>query len=548
MTNLVDSLKAPPRAEVAAGQRPAGAVIAQMLKDECGMRSKSTLSIQHSSFSISRPLRSGGSLSRGYWGGLTLIEMLVALAVTLVMMAAVVNLFANMSASIRNRRAAIETGSQLRQVRNRLAMDLSGATCRGSTWQDPAENQGYIEIIEGEWSDKNPSSQIIPANIIAGNGIDPTISLIPASQAFDSETGAIPGGLNIGAGAVTDGRALGDWDDVLALTVRSESEPFKITDDMGTPNAADDVMVESELAEVAWFAVEKPASTPAEPDSAIRKIHRRVRLIAPWRGPWNSEPTNISAHHDATSGKWVANTLGDLTKRENRMTRDSVGDVFPFSVNLGRLLFNSSVPNSPIEVETRALSNALAFDVRVFDPGAPLVEASGSILEPNDFGWPDAIGATTPVITGYGAYCDLGWGRRPNTATYIYPKNATIAQPLGPGVWPSIVPVPSLHMPHRAGWRPLPTTPPALVDFPAVYDTWSYHYENDGIDQDVNTVVDQGANGLDDDNANGVDDRGERETAPPYDVPLRGVKVILRVYEPDARQIRESSVTHSFKQ
>ena len=39
--------------------------------------------------------------------GLTLIEMLVALAVTLVMMAAVVNLFANMISSIRNRRAAI---------------------------------------------------------------------------------------------------------------------------------------------------------------------------------------------------------------------------------------------------------------------------------------------------------------------------------------------------------------------------------------------------------------------------------------------------------
>jgi len=524
MTNLVERLKAPPRAEAAAGQRPAGAGNEGHSNDH----------------------RSGGSLSRGYWRGLTLIEMLVALAVTLVMMAAVVNLFANMSASIRNRRAAIETGSQLRQVRNRLAMDLSGATCRGATWQDPAENQGYIEIVEGEWSDKNPSEQIIPANIIAGTGIDPTISLIPASQAFDPDTGDVPGGLNIGAGAVTDGRALGDWDDVLALTVRSESDPFSAKDDMGTPITTDDVMVESELAEVAWFAVEKPPSTPAEPDDAIRKIHRRVRLIAPWRGPWSIEPPNISAHLDLSLGKWVANTLGDLTKRENRMTRDA-GDSFPFVLNRGRLLTGSS----NVELESRALSNALAFDVRVFDPGAPLVDAGSAVLEPSDYGWATALSGGG-TITGYGAYCDLGWGFDP-------PPTGSMAYLSAAAVPPA--PLPLFNDIRPAGYHR--TSSPqtnAITLYPAVFDTWSYHYENDGINQEFarlpytnatpwqTNTTDQGANGLDDDNANGVDDRGERETAPPYDVPLRGVKVILRVYEPDARQIRESSVTHSFKQ
>ena len=43
---------------------------------------------------------------------------------------------------------------------------------------------------------------------------------------------------------------------------------------------------------------------------------------------------------------------------------------------------------------------------------------------------------------------------------------------------------------------------------------------------------------------NGVDDPLERETSPPYPVPLAGVKVVLRVYERDARQVREASVTH----
>jgi hypothetical protein len=100
------------------------------------------------------------------------------------------------------------------------------------------------------------------------------------------------------------------------------------------------------------------------------------------------------------------------------------------------------------------------------------------------------------------------------------------------------------------------------------FDTWSFHYENDGINQDFGVddvdgvqnlgvlpanrnwrnAMDQGTNGLDDDGVNGVDDPRERETGPQYDVPLRGIKVSLRIYERDARQIRETSVTHAFTQ
>jgi len=466
--------------------------------------------------------------------------MLVALAVTLVMMAAVVNLFANMSASIRNRRAAIETGSQLRQVRNRLAMDLSGATCRGSTWQDPAENQGYIEIVEGEWSDKNPSNLVIPANILSGNGIDPTISLVPASQAFDSDTGAVPGGLNIGAGAVTDGRALGDWDDILALTVRSESDPF-----VGRYNNA---LVESPLAEVVWFATEQPASTPADPNDGMRRIYRRVLLIAPWLGAVGTDidnpPNNISAHWEQTgasitAGRWVANTLGDVTKRENRVTRNP-RDMFPHP------LIRTAPTLLPGSTSTDALvlSSALAFDVRLFDPTAPLVDNVGTVVGPSDAGF-DAAKWVAATTVGQGDYVDLNY--RASYAKFVNDYST------GYGGMPAANYSTLSEFPHLKSQLQTPLG--------GVYDTWSYHYENDGMDQDDTTgndniddndvttgLIDEGANGLDDDNQNGVDDRGERETSPPYDVPLRGVKVILRVYEPDSRQIRESSVTHSFKQ
>ena len=99
----------------------------------------------------------------------------------------------------------------------------------------------------------------------------------------------------------------------------------------------------------------------------------------------------------------------------------------------------------------------------------------------------------------------------------------------------------------------------------AVFDTWSFHYENDGLNEDqfwhngsnwtqFDPLVDEGTNGLDDpgnysDGKDitrlGPDDVGERETAPPYDKPLRGVQVILRLYERDSRQIRQVSVNQS---
>jgi hypothetical protein len=39
---------------------------------------------------------------------------------------------------------------------------------------------------------------------------------------------------------------------------------------------------------------------------------------------------------------------------------------------------------------------------------------------------------------------------------------------------------------------------------------------------------------------------GERETMPPYPVPLRGIQVKIRTFEPDSRQIREVTVVQDF--
>jgi prepilin-type N-terminal cleavage/methylation domain-containing protein len=493
--------------------------------------------------------------------GLTLIEMLVALAVTLVMMAAVVNLFANISGSIRNRRAMIEVGGQLRQVRQRLALDLEGATAKAQPahgsqqiWSEPGNNSGYIEVIEGDHSDAFPSLLVdgqppIPANL----ELDYATSLVPAGGDVTTNLTLTTPSLTARppqTGDVTNGRALGDWDDILALTVRSEAEPFKAQ--------VGGVMVESTLAEVLWYADENAQDDPATPaDEAVdgepgmRRIYRRVLLIAPSLGPWNgsaagppNDARNVSVRFvpaNAAAGtpdRWVANTLGDLTKRENRACREQDSTepefVFPHPFVLDKL--------SP-DPSYLVLDNALAFDVRVYEPGAPLYDAgAGAVVQPGDPGWMSAVTAAAPVPVGFGAYCDLGW------SWY-----------LGASVYTPTPPEPAIQFgePHHPGWHPRYIN--TAWGGPSTYDTWSFHYENDGINQDINQVdtipitpsnwrdtLDEGANGLDDDNINGVDDVGERETSPPYNTPLRGVKVSLRIYETDARQIRETSVTHSF--
>jgi len=181
------------------------------------------------------------------------------------------------------------------------------------------------------------------------------------------------------------------------------------------------------------------------------------------------------------------------------------------------------------------LTNVIGFDVRVFDPGAPVgVPAGGdSAVVPGDGGF-----AATPVAAN-GAYVDLGWNKGPYGVVATSgqrPRFANLAEPLS-------------GLRNAAG--------------PAIWDTWSTHYESNGVDDDNDGVADEGADGLDNDSDGKVDespydvdgdglftgagdDPGELETLPPYRFPLRGIEIRLRCYEPSSRQVRQVTIRHSF--
>ncbi len=540
----------------------------------------------------------------------------------------------------------------------------------------------------------------------------------------------------LAAGKTTDGMGLGDGDDILMLTVRNEKEPFvgrapsNVTVDSTNMPAWGYQSIESQLAEVVWYAVENPPSGTA-PDTfyfgepGYRTIYRRTLLIAPQLnysfriGPSGSpivtgpgvlrvlpaglditevdsafaalvafqEKYDISARVEwdpllpgGTNGRWkiVANTLGDLTKRENRYEHHGIamiggvaGRVYPYAAasiganvasgNLlmladseysttnstnGQMIRNADQqvvattttgalfpvrplvrPNAdnliPFMVravvdengrmvyltrgiaplgnsrrgEDVVMADALAFDLRVFDPGAPLYEynpdTSGgapalTVLQPGDPSWARAyqrdLATSAPIgdlltpttaepwsYAGQGAYVDLGYGFAAVGRNLFRGYSTTLN-----AVPPRFFEPKALHLPQ---WTPADASPTAYQRLPfgselapgyAVYDTWSFHYENNGVNDDSavdsTLLIDEGVDGFDNEGhvrtvntssypfvitivnqvAFGVDDPTERETVPPYDTPLRGMQVTLRGYERDSRQIREVKVRQTF--
>ncbi len=296
------------------------------------------------------------------------------------------------------------------------------------------------------------------------------------------------------------------------------------------------VQLESDTAEVVWYVRPSyPATIPV-----TYTLYRRVFLVVPTTASGSvSTPITVpvagfvsgdydhSLRLDLAQNLYIGNTLGDLTKRENRFAHTVIANAtggFPHVVDFDRLVpFGVSTAgvidtSHPRYGEDVLLTNVLAFDVRVWDPTAPVQIVSGAAVSPGDVGF-----TTGGATAASGAYVDLNWAESLYTDTPLTPFRT-----------------------RGSPFSLLAANFIAATKVPATFDTWSFHYEHDGLDQDGDGIVDEATNGFDDNSANGVDDAAERETSPPYPVPLRGVQVRLRCYEPDARQVREVTVKESF--
>lgn len=241
--------------------------------------------------------------------GFTLVEILVATSIALLLMAAVVRLFASVTASVTESRAVIEIAQSLQSAQVQLQNDLRYMTARGVPPFDPADQKGYLEIIDGP----GPF-------VITGLGTMPMKAdeIDPVSGMPKLDT------------------TVGDMDDMLMMTVRSYGEPFYgrwFNADAMPPRLE---IIQSQDAEIAWF-------------TRGNKLYRRVRLITPGRkvepaglpnpatlgdyvGPGYGRRNDVAIRLDMTYGDkriglssfntFEASSLGDMTKRENRFGHD----------------------------------------------------------------------------------------------------------------------------------------------------------------------------------------------------------------------------------
>lgn len=438
--------------------------------------------------------------------GFSLVEVLVATALTLILMGAVVTMFGNMSNSIADSRSTLEMSDALRTTAAILQRDLGGVT---ATMLPPTPpGTGYFEIIEGP---------VVTAQVSLKN----TVKYI-GDVAVNRATGE-------------PDSTIGDFDDILMFTTRSADRPFI--------GRAGGQAIKSDLAEVAWFL-------------RGRTLYRRVLLIAPSAASTPTPGAGYYAENDISvrrvdATNIVANTLGDLNKRENRFAHDWTA--FPYdargwgmlglptlrecsagSWNAGNMppvnksnttidFWTDPHPWTTDEWEKEhgtlkdyqgsrtsddvVLSNVIGFDVKVWDPGA-------------------------------NAYVDLGY------------EDVNFDRDYAPAAGS---PAKCFH--HRGVDRqtPPPPGPSSLLSAEVdtgkaarVYDTWSTHYETEGKSP-VDTNAGKGINGLDDGGVPGiVDDPLEALTSPPYPAPLRGIQVKIRTFEPDSRQIREVTIIQDF--
>ncbi|MFM8579493.1 MAG: type II secretion system protein J [Planctomycetaceae bacterium] len=468
--------------------------------------------------------------------GMTLVEMLVATTATLILMAAIAQVFAVFGSTVSGSRSVLDLDGRLRNVAWRLRSDLTGATARTLPPLSPDSGEGYFELIEGPLTDYQDASNSGAALVTGTTPVGPT-----------------------------------DVDDVLLFTTRNTETPFIGRAPTNTTNSAFKTdTFESTVAEVAWFARVNPGST----NPVTYTLYRKQLLVMGYVGAdpftannvinsntygttladYYNAPCDISVRRERSpSGSpdlLLPNSLSDLTRRESRFMHNIAGLTatgFPFAfvahqtpstslsaevmpAALSGLIFDST---SPRQGEDVVLDNVIAFDVRVFDPAAPVfVTTSGTPLVPGDPGF-----SNTPTASG--AFVDLGHGVTTNS--------------LLTGV-----------VPHYAGYGDTRSGIVGSASLRRTYDTWSTHYEADGRNNlpSNNGIVDEGTNGLDDDSdavidepdidANGDGDTldagelGEAETSPPYPHALRGIEVRIRCYEPASRQVRQVTVRHSF--
>jgi hypothetical protein len=491
--------------------------------------------------------------SRPYRAAFTLVEIMVTTLVMLIMVLAISQMFSLVGRHVTDGRAVIELQGQLRNAGFRIQEDLNGLTVVARQSPDYELHLGYFEYIEGA-DDPGNANDGIGSDVVTRFGV-----FTPPADGTHT--------------------AYGDIDDAVMFTARSTGQPFigTIRRSILTGNSADNLLtstIESHDAEILYWTDWDDSDGNGEVNLGEVLLRRRVLLIRPdlpvvnmpiattitpddLRAFYNQ--SDLSVHLEiveipAGSGtryvRITPNSLADLALRDNRTAHfpnqnvvaanfpaNPVNEPRPFKTLFPNFFSRSGLPRhfndmssgiSSVIGPTGArlgddvvVADVLAFDVRAYDPTAQVRQMDvngspgGDLLRPGDINWD-----TAAYTVGNGAFVDLYY-----FSNYLPTPGASLSS------WFSGTPSARSGLGGAGGSVVVPT-----------YDTWTWAYEQDGVDQDGDGVTDEATDGIDNDGVRGVDDPGERETNPPYARPLRGIQITLRVIELNTRQVRQSTV------
>lgn len=602
-------------------------------------------------------------------GGFTLLEVLIATAVTLIMMISLAQIFKIIGDSMQQGRSVLQLNNQLRNVVYRLRSDLDHLTVIPVPPIDPSTGQGYLQIFDGSITDFTAGTKVLEpvSNSVGqanrfGDVDDILMGTVRAGDVWF--TGKVP--RYIVEKRAPDRNVLADFEMLSIASQHAEVAVFlqPLVTSLDNPNRDPAVFLNSPQGAVDF---EDNDMFPNFPDGF--RLHYRTLLIRPdlnlttdttisdlsstalagtlpggvmngsislsgnnenwtitqqWPGLATPLPSPLCdmalAHQQCdlsmrrvfnTGGGGfdfvAANSLQDLVDPANRFAHvqvplpNSVSTTMPV-LALGRSLSVTSDPNGTLGTsnfqvgsgflhpafvlmgnragEDMLASDILAFDIKLFDPDVALISSAGRdlVLSPNDPGYASIVNSGD--IVSRGEYVDLAWAKKMkdhfSSVTIISPDTRGILSSLsgfstGTAFTNALIKSGNIHGLKASGT--------ALLLQPT-YDTYTTSYEGDGVLQaeldgrtgvcringavalygasgndssNLSTVdawrtaADMGTDGIDNSNSfAGVDDPSEMETSPPFPMPLRGLKISVRMEDPATRQVKQMSAAKEF--
>ncbi len=612
--------------------------------------------------------------------GFTLLEVLIATAVTLLMMLSLAKIFNVIGESMQRGRAVLELNNRLRSVTHRIRTDLRNMTAIPRPPANPGAAEGYFKYFDGSQTDFSTAQ--LTGSLASSRIGDVDDILMGTVKAGDTWfTGKVP--LFVLEGRVPQNQA--DLDDQVTIASQYAEVVMFVQPLVASSKQGDQLNRSNPDRNPGYLVMDQgffqDDNADLVPDAY--RLHYRTLLIRPDLNlpsgvlPGNSGTTpgifvaqpnfasltgnpeplptplcdmaeihtncdlSVRRVFDPTGADFVAaNSLADLASPANRFAHVQVPIPGTNSTTMPLLalgpamplhIVDSIYPNTAHRDPTGGLGRSgpgsflvgsgflhpafclqrdrvgedilatdiLAFDVKVFDPSVPILPhlgadqnagvpgnpefgAAGSddqALSPNDPGYHSVLGVP-PV--GTGDYVDICWGRK--TLLPLLRANATI--PANANLFGQMSGLSSVNIINgytRSLYQSgnILTVPDRDIHvFQPCFDTWSSHYEGDGILQAVRrprdgvvringtpslygagtandigaalpnwrqSAFDAGTDGIDNAGSTpGIDDAAEMETSAPFPVPLRGIKVTVRMEDPGTRQMHQMSVVEEF--